>query len=132
MYNLTDEQIEKAVNWWAERIACPKFDGLSQEERKDPANRSYQMAEVMASMLVEPIDNSVSDKFKAELRKQLENDYNPYHGLHVDYGPDLILGNAAQAAGVSAHNFPWKTSMYFGEDGTVKVRSGYSAPMETI
>ena len=38
MFKLTDEQIEKAVQWWADRICAPVFSGLSNEERQDPRN----------------------------------------------------------------------------------------------
>ena len=40
MEKLTEEQIEKAVNWWADRVVAPIFDGLSKEERKDPVNEA--------------------------------------------------------------------------------------------
>ena len=52
MFELTDGQINKATEWWADRVAAPKFDGLNDAERKDPANESYQMAEVLATVLV--------------------------------------------------------------------------------
>ena len=121
MYYLTNEQIEKAVNWWAEQIEQPTFDaGADSPEMK--------LAETMAGMLVKPIDVECITKFKDELRSALKDkDYNPFRGLHVDYHPDLILFEAAKGAGINESNFPWKTNMYFKDDGSVSVSSGYGA-----
>jgi hypothetical protein len=106
MFELTDEQIDKAAMWWSNIITNPKFDGLSKEERKDSA-------EVFAEAL------------KDELRNK---EYNPYWGLSVDYHPCSELADAAKKAGVSGNNFPWKTSMWFKEDGSVSVAYGYQQP----
>ena len=63
MFELTDEQINKATTWWANVITCPKFDGLSDEERKDPINNAYQFAEMMASTMIENVSVEQRDKF---------------------------------------------------------------------
>lgn len=134
MYLLTDEQIEKAVNWWVGAIRKPKFDGLSNEERADPKNDDYQMAEMMATLAVRPKTEQQLDAFKGALRDELlSSEYNPYHGLHVDYSPCIELHNAAEKAGiVGGMTFPWKTNMYFDDEGNVKVSAGYRAPMECL
>lgn len=134
MYILTQEQVEKAVNWWTDAIRQPKFDGLSEAERADPANDSYQMAEIMATMAVKPKTEQQFENFKKALRSELLSaEYSPHRGLHVDYDPCIELHNAAEKAGFGAGiTFPWKTDMYFREDGTVKVSAGYRAPMESL
>ena len=117
---ITDEQVEKAVNWWSKVINKPKFDGLSKSERRDPRNKDYQMAELLASALVEEINDEQIEIFKKELTEELKkDDYNPYHGLHVDYHPDPALMDAAEKAGISTNNFPWKTSLWFEEEKVV-------------
>ncbi len=126
MNYLTDEQIEKAVDWWAERIEQPTFDAGADSPE-------MELAEIMASMLTKPIAEGCIEKFKNELRSTLKDkDFNPWHGLHTDYHPNLILFEAAQASGVNENNFPWKTNMYFKDDGSVQVSSGYGGEIHNI
>lgn len=135
MYQLTEEQIEKAVDWWASAIEHPKFDGLSQEERRDPKNDSYQLGEMMATVASKTKTSEQIEKFKLALASLLSSDnFNPYHGLHVDYGPDMTLASAASAAGIdtSITSFPWKTNMWFNDEGNVDVRAGYGAKVEKL
>lgn len=130
---LTEEQIDKAASWWADRVCSPRFDGLSDRERQDPANRSYQMAEIMAAMMTERVDDDKREAFIQALSDELRSDdYNPWVGLHVDYHPGPELARAASAAGISHHNFPWKTGLSFYEDGTVKAACGYGQPCEEL
>jgi hypothetical protein len=131
--NLTEKQIEKAAKWWADQVCKPTFSGLSDEECKDPRNRAYQFAEVMASILTEPVDGDQRQQFIDALKEELRSpEYNPFWGLDVDYHPCRTLANAAAKAGVPLTNFPWKTHMRFTEDGAVEAALGYGAPMETI
>ena len=134
MYILTQEQIEKAVDWWANAIRQPRFDGLSDTERADPANDGYQMAEMMATLAVKPKTEEQMDAFKKALRDELlSSEYNPGRGLRVDYGPCIVLHNAAEKAGIGGGIiFPWKTDMYFRDDGSVRVSAGYGSPMERL
>ena len=132
MEKLTKEQIEKAVNWWADRVAAPIFDGLSKEERKDPVNDGYQMAEVLANLLVKPVDITAREKFIDALREELQKENTrATWGLFTDYGPDAILDDVANKAGISLNNFPWKTCMWF-KDGKVIVALGYAAEQVEI
>ena len=125
-YRLTDEQIEKAVNWWAERIEQPTFDaGADSPEMK--------LAEAMATMLTSTVAEGCIEKFKNELCRALKDeDYNPWDGLHTDYGPDRTLSEVATASGVDTNNYPWKTNMYFEDDGSVRVSLGYGATLEDL
>ena len=36
---LSEEQISKAAEWWADRVCHPKFSGLSPAERQDRNQR---------------------------------------------------------------------------------------------
>ena len=135
MFELTNEQIEKAIEWWANAIVRPVFDGLSNKERQDPRNEGYQMAEMLATVTHKEPTSEQLEAFKVALRNNLEDDdYIPQRGLHVDYGPDLTLGSAAKDAGinVSTTRFPWKTNMWFYGDGRVGVSAGYRAPTEYL
>jgi hypothetical protein len=128
---LTTEQIEKAINWWADRVTTPTFDALSNDERKDHNNDGMIFAEILAYLLVKPIEKFAREKFIFALREELQKeDTRAIRGLFVDYGPDLILSEAAKSAGISENNFPWKTCMWF-RDGKVIVALGYRAePIE--
>jgi len=124
---LTDEQIEKIVNWWAEKVRAPKFNGLTEQERKDPRNDAYQLSEMMASALVKPISGSQLNEFKKVLAEKIR-DLDWYDiNLAVDYDPTRILADAAEQAGIPKTNFPWKTTMFFDMNGKIKTRSGYGA-----
>ena len=50
------------------------------------------------------------------------------NNLHVDYGPDMLLSQAAEEAGLKME-FPWKTNMWLHND-CVAVRNGYAAPVQ--
>lgn len=56
-----------------------------------------------------------------------------YLTLGVDYGPDLMLSNAAATAGVrlTMTTLPWKTVMWVKPD-QVTLRHGYGAPTQTL
>lgn len=132
-FKLTEEQITRAASWWADQVCAPVFSGLNEEERKDPMNSAYQMAEILAATSVKPIYQEQRDKFILALSDELRNpDFYVRGGLYVDYDPDRILARAAKVAGIPTSNFPWKTGMSFYEDGTVKVATGYGAMYKTL
>jgi len=129
MNKLTEEQVEVAVNWWADRVCQPEFHTQTPGENV----KSIAMAESMAYLLTKPVNFDSKEKFIDELRKRItSSEFNPFSGLHVDYHPDRILSDAAIESGVELSNFPWKTGMYFGEDGSVKAKIGYGSELETL
>jgi len=133
MTKLTELQVTKATEWWADRICSPVFDGLSKEERRDPANEPYRLAEMLATMSIKPVGGNQREKFIAALREEIEAEsYNSLFGLSVDYHPCRELAQAAKEAEIPRSNFPWKTYMHFDADGTVKAACGYGKPLETI
>jgi len=131
MNRLTDEQIEKAVNWWSEKIQAPSFSALSSAERQMENNRPVAMAEMQAQSLVKDISSKSIDRFKAVLKRNL-NQSNGRVSLSVDYHPSKMLSESAKEAGIPLTNFPWKTSMQFHDDGSTTVRCGYGAESVTI
>lgn len=129
---LTAEQIDKAVNWWAKQLGSPTFKTLSNEERSDPSTAPAAIAEGMAMMLAKDITYEQGEVFKTALRESLTGRDVMRWELSVDYSPTNTLGDAAQKAGIPLTNFPWKTNMSFGDDGSVKVALGYRSPYEQI
>lgn len=70
--------------------------------------------------------------FKAAVIKGIEEyPYSDEIDLYCDYGPGLILRDAANEAGINSLNFPFKTGMFVSEK-EVRVKEGYGMPYETI
>lgn len=120
MHNLTKEQIWIAANWWADKFSNPTFD--------NGANDSLNsMAQLLASRLVQPIDR---EKVVAVFVRELTayQGLGRFPSLSVDYDPTLQLLHIMNKAQVPRGNAPWKTRMFFHEDGAVSARAGYGAP----
>lgn len=132
---ITNEQIEKAVIWWADQVTKPTFNALTDEERKQPGNRGMEFAEALASISVKPISQTQRAIFISTLRSTLKVNrlYNRWALiLDVDYHPCEMLSNAAKFAGIPESNFPWKTTMWVMENGRVLVRLGYGGKEQEL
>jgi len=134
---LTEDQASAAAKWWRDRLERPTFDNLG-KTRWHPSERGAAMAEMMAMMLAKPQKQQRLDAFEAALKAKLlsfkEGDY--FHYLGVDYGPDRILSEAADAAGITNDGlttFPWKTSMWFDlKAGTITAAIGYGGERRQV
>lgn len=120
---LTTEQIEVAVDWWADVIQQPKFD-----------NGDNSVAGGMCMMLALKNASGVSpeqvEAFKSALSKRLTGE-DEYFTLGSDYGPEIVLDDVFSEAGISKSNCPWKTVMYF-QNGGVSVSYGYRADKKKL
>ena len=125
------ETAEKAATWWAARVKRPQFSALSQGERRAGNDRAMEWAELMAHLLVEEVSDQQIQTFKQALAESLLPKTG-WFSIGVDYGPDEILSDAAQKAGISGHNFPWKTHMTIEADGEINAACGYGSPWETL
>lgn len=133
MSTIKKELIAVAVNWWAEKISNnhPHSNGDN--------SLSSVMACMMADMASKPISLERLELFKTKLTVLLEDIYqenfikrNGYpYSLGCDYGPDITLGTAAEAAGIELNNFPFKTHMHIYKN-KVMVSDGYAQPFEII
>lgn len=129
---MTKEQaIKTAVKWWS--------DKLRSRARHDNGDTSFAslFACVLADQLSKPITDEQLEVFAAELTKILEVHLNEhrYALLMVDYDPCKMLYDAAEAAGISAHNFPYKTDVMVenrNDDYAVLVSDGYAQPYEKL
>lgn len=128
---MKSEAIEAAFQWWADKLRSCKQSGLSAEERIDPRNDAYQMAEMLMTISKPKVTDEQITKFSESLTAKLADGKIRYLG--VDYGPDMILRSALAESGISAEmgTLPIKTSMWLDAD-KVSVRYGYGAPEETI
>lgn len=89
----------------------------------------------MASMLVKTVTEEQKNKFIEILTERIVTEQRDI--LSVDYGPDMLLGESAEQAGISENNFPWKTVMWIvmeKDTGMAKVivRAGYRAEQKQI
>lgn len=115
-----------AADWWVKKISsnAPHSNG----DRS--AINLFAMA--LADYGRSPITEEQLDIFKAEVVKGIEEyPYNCAIDLYCDYGPGLILRDAADKAGINHLNFPYKTGMYVSET-EVRVKEGYGQPYDTI
>lgn len=117
-----------AAHWWAERA-----DGTAHHN-----NRGGDLASVFAGILADTMNTppqcGALEKFEEILAEKIMTAEFPYmwSSIWVDYGPDQILAEAAQEAGINCANFPWKTGMHIDpEKKTIMVRLSMG-PWETI
>lgn len=138
MYNyrkpLTEEQIAKAADYWTSRV-----NGLvpNQGDRAE-LGKDAGIANLWAGMLFKKPTLEQLSAFHLGLKDVLSRTtcwerylFNGYC-LSVDYDPCYLLREVAKEAGVCENNFPWKTRMYFHEDGKVMVCDGYGADEKEI
>lgn len=124
---LAKEAIEKAVNWWAEKIL----------EDRPHSNGDDSFTSITACLLADMgrqnITSDQADTFKKALAKRMteyaESGRFNHFSIMSDYGPCGMLIDAANEAGISAANFPFKTTMFVTEKDGIMVRDGYGAPV---
>jgi hypothetical protein len=135
MKSLTEEQVTKAVDYWAARV-----NGLTPDngERANLGKDASTASLWMGMLFKKPTPEQLA-AFRARLREVLSSpgcwrtylfDHQQY--LSVDYDPNYILREIAKETGICVHNFPFKTRMYFDEDGKVRVSEGYGADCKEI
>lgn len=133
----------QAAAWWRQTIEGPGY--LSKFDNGD-RSKAGELAQVMASMAalrtprLEPSRFEHFEQLLQELvftrlwREQVPA--TPYSlVLRVDYGPEDVLREVAQEAGVTG--FPWKTTMWvcWAADPAncyVEVRAGYGRETQRL
>ena len=117
---LTKETIEKAVE---------KLVGNQPHSNGDNSNTSIVICRFVDSM-AKKISEEQVEVFKKELAMRIEEESKARSKLSIgsDYGPCIMLEQAALEAGIPAANFPFKTWMYISEKDGIVVRDGYGAP----
>lgn len=124
---VTKEAMEKAVNWWAEKV------GGSQPHSNGNDGLASVMACMMADVGRKPVSESQIAVFKEELAKRItEVGERSRIFLSCDYGPCKMLSESAEIAGINVLNFPFKTDMTILDGKKVLVSDGYARPWEEI
>lgn len=122
---LARDDIEKAVSWWAGKLL----------DHQPHSNGDDSFTSVTACFLADMAQQDITldqvNAFKAALTKSIEEYAKsiPAFGFSIgsDYGPCKMLADAADEAGISRANFPFKTTMFFTEKEGILVRDGYGA-----
>ena len=128
---MQDEGLKVAANWWADKLRSCRHSGLSAEERRDPANHGYQMAEMLMTLNKPKVTDEQVTLFVDTLFSRIKHDKTRW--LDVDYGPCVELADALLAVGVDPGmgTLPIKTSMWIGDD-KISVRYGYGEDEQQI
>lgn len=118
---------DRAVALWIRMLRNPKYDNMG--ETGTPEERQINaMAGKRASMRSSNATNDILALFGKELRRRILDSEQPLYSrtsLSVDYGPDTILADAAEHAGLEMQ-FPWKTNIYI-RSTCLSVSFGYGA-----
>ena len=121
-----NEAATVAAEWWTEKIS-----GNCQHSNGD-ASLSSMITMCLADRGQEKPNLEQLDTFKAAVIKGIEEyPYSHEIDLYCDYGPGLILRDAANEAGINHLNFPFKTGMFVSAN-QVRVKDGYGKPYEII
>lgn len=119
-----DKQIaRKAASWWADflRGTAPLDNG----DRTPAGVRTDILAAILQEVEKSKSHADDAGKFEDELARLLEKKSEKWLSFGVDYSPDYILSEAAEAAGVDLGmtRLPWKTVMMI-DDGKITYRLG--------
>lgn len=121
---LEKEIVEKAVNWWAEKVTA----------NQPHSNGDNGYTSIVTCLLADSTAKKISKKqvevFKKELAMAIEKEAGERQRFSIccDYGPCKILADAAREADIPTANFPFKTMMFINKEDGVVVRDGYGAP----
>lgn len=124
-----DEMIETAADWWYKTLGGrQKFDNGDES-----ATGGMAWALAMLAAPAPPTTDTLG-MFRAAMVNWLKKQPRTYSTiLDVDYGPGGELQDIMEAAGGTGISFPIKTTMWLNWDkGTVTVRHGYSAEIQTL
>lgn len=120
-----------AAEWWAEQIGSP-VQRLVRPAELD-AGSMFAEAGLAALAARHPVPAGAGAVFADELEKRFAEKLDRIDSVNVgvDYGPDWVLAEAAEAAGIDRSRFPVKTHMWFTKD-YVTAALGYGRPVRLI
>lgn len=128
-----EREAATAAQWWADQMFAPQAS-LAEQMGAEPDSAMRSPLAAVMGVLAQADDRVDSpaqaeafrDALAARIVKALEG--YPSLSFGVDYGPDAILAEAAQEAGIrlGMTSLPWKTQMWV-DAGKVRVSKGYGA-----
>ena len=119
------ETAQKAAKWWADRLRSPAK--LDNGDDSSTGAMTLMMATMLQTKERTRLDTAKIDAFEKELTQLILD--SGYLTISVDYGPDWMLMQASEKAGLDLGmcTLPWKTTMWLNRDDTIKVAEGYRA-----
>lgn len=125
--------IKTAAKWWADKL----------RQRAPHDNGDKSRASVFACILADIGSDNIPEDKLTVFTRELENGIREAMAenercvwLFCDYHPTPILRDAAEKAGISTMNFPYKTDMEIEKKGVdtfvVMVSDGYAQPYEKV
>ena len=128
-----EEVIITAAMWWTDKLR------KRQPHDNGDNSRESAFANLFADLLATPATEAQLNVFERALTVGIEEEYKKYledrtfPSIHIgcDYSPDNVLTVAAYKAGISIHNFPYKTHMLISKN-EVQVADGYGTPYMPI
>lgn len=125
---MDERLIDRAVVLWKRLLSAPKYQAVcdsSGPEDKRIMGMASKMAQMIPSNSTPELLDKFGDALKRGIIKTVVEQPRYFPGLHTDYGPDRILGDAAEEVGLKME-FPWKTNMNIRDD-CVSVSAGYGS-----
>ena len=128
-----EKAIHTAAKWWTDKL----------RQRQPHSNGDNSTSSIFTCMLADigakkPTEDQLA-LFETELERLILEFMDTYDDrwvvLSCDYGPGLLLYDAAQKASINLLNFPFKTHMHIrknGDDFEVSVSDGYAQPYDTV
>ena len=134
---------QQAAAWWRKRLEGHGYLSDFDNGDRSQAGETAQIMASMAALRTPRPEPSRLEHFEQLLQELVftrlwrePGPIKPYSlALSVDYGPEGVLDEVAQQAGVTG--FPWKTTMWvcWAADPTecyVEVRAGYGRPTQRL
>lgn len=118
---------QKAAKWWADHLRQP-VTVLDNGDNSETGAMTFVMAMILQGVEKGKQDPATIDKFEQELAKKIQTLTGKWITVATDYGPDKILSDAAECAGLrlGMTTLPWKTIMWI-EGDRILVAEGYGA-----
>jgi hypothetical protein len=117
----------RVADLWMRMLADPQYDYLgSNATAKEVLQQAVSNS--MLDLIAKNNSPEILEKFgKALFSRLMDESVSMYErcGLHVNYGPDSLLTDAANAAGLKME-FPYKTNMWINAE-SISLSYGYGA-----
>jgi hypothetical protein len=121
---------QAAAHWWAEQLADPTFRNDTEPNLAGAMAEMLSERQPVLPTQLQEFERVLAAEIDVRLVRQASGQVFPVM-LGVDYGPDPILGDAADLAGAPSSRFPWKTNMTVHADHVIAAL-GYRAPWQII
>ena len=122
-----------AARWWADQLRGGSKLDMGADSK--PAEMAEIMGQILQRKELDGMQPDSINAFEEKLAEAIEVQLSEYGRatFGVDYHPDMILADAAEAAELQLGmtTLPWKTHMWVNPT-KVEVSAGYGAPAQEV